>query len=316
MQFKQKLAYIALSCVLLFFGFALLINVRAQAQDKRIDNKVYKDYSLIEPKVNDANIFRSEVNKYRIKLPRDWKINRGNSIGVEFNAISLFGLGGASMNMVIATLDENAGISAHDIPVDGMINLLKNRYPGVKLIESKKMFLSNEKCLLIKYSFGYKTLDYNVKLITSQYNVMRGNKAFTLTFQVAEELQKEHESVIEETLLSFVFEDFEDQLYEENKTEKTTGRALGVRVLLSIFINWVIGLFPAVFLRYVIFRRPIKKRLSYVISGIIGFLLFLLVSLVAFLAETRPNVFPVFLWTALTYWIIHRGYVDETNENG
>src|SRR5690554_3216130 len=174
-------------------------------QDMKIGDRTLKDYSGQEPTVNEASIYRSETNKYRIKIPKQWKLNRPNSIGVEFNAMHPMDI--ASMNIAITTLDKPKNISAYDIPVNRMIEQLKITQPSARLLKSEKLHLNNEECLLIKYVFNYKTLDVDINIITYQYSVMRANKAFTLTFQVQEDFETEMNSVFEETLISFVFED-------------------------------------------------------------------------------------------------------------
>ena len=235
--------------IIYFFLFCLNQSL-SYGQDKKIGDKTLKDYSGQEPTLNANNIYRSETNKYRIKIPKGWKINRPNNIGVEFNAKDSMDV--ASMNIAITELDKPAKISAYDIPVDVIIQRTKTIHPTARLLKSEKLYLNNEECLLIKYVFNYKTLDIDINIITYQYNVMRGNKAFSLAFQVVEEFEKQMAGIFEETLISFVFEDkiYTDQSKEEKKSEKSLNR-LG---LTEIFIILLL-LSPIMVLVY----RKIKK---------------------------------------------------------
>lgn len=240
--------------IIFFFLFFLNLSL-SNGQDKKIGDKTLKDYSGQEPTLNEANIYRSEINKYRIKIPKGWKLNRPNSIGVEFNA--MHPLSKASMNIAITELDKPKNISAYDIPVDSMIQQLKIIYPTARLLESEKLHLNNEECLLIKYDFNYKTLDIDLNIITYQYNVMRGKKAVTLTFQVQEEFEKQMTSIFEETLISFVFEDriYSDQNKVENKSEKSSTK-LGLTEIIIILLL----LSPIVVLVYRKINKPAFKK--------------------------------------------------------
>ena len=83
------------------------------------NSQIFKDYSKQEPKINGANIYRSEENKYRVKVPDGWSINRPNSIGVEFNSQHPFEI--ASMNILVGSSVEIKNISVYDIPVNRII---------------------------------------------------------------------------------------------------------------------------------------------------------------------------------------------------
>ena len=72
----------------------------------------------------------------------------------------------------------------------------------------------------------------------------------------------------------------------------------------SIYINWGIGLFPAILLRFVYFERAFSKREAKIVTGIIGFCLFMMVSLVSYRMGTTPNMAPVAVWIFATYAIL------------
>lgn len=80
---------------------SLLLALQVHLASGQGNNNPNKDYSNNTPVVNGNNIFRSEENFYRIKIPTGWKIAKGNSLGAEFNAKSE--LGDASLNIVVAT---------------------------------------------------------------------------------------------------------------------------------------------------------------------------------------------------------------------
>jgi hypothetical protein len=165
-----------------------------------------KDYSDKSPTVNSNNIFRSTENLYRIKIPKKWSINKGNSLGVEFNSKSP--LEDASLSIIVANLKTPPKFTAHDVPVETIIESLKKNVPSTTLIESEKQFLSNEKALYIKYRFNYKTLDIDTDIICIQYSVIKKTRMFTITLQAQELTYPAYRDVFNETLKSFVFEDY------------------------------------------------------------------------------------------------------------
>jgi len=88
-----------------------------------------------------------------------------------------------------------------------------------------------------------------------------------------------------------------------------------IELIISIVINWLIGLLPAVILRYAVFRKPVKKKTAIILSAIIFLLLTVFVTWLASLAEIQPNMAPVAIWTILTYFILHRGYKEDSNND-
>lgn len=239
--------------LIIFFFLFCLNQALSYGQDKKIEDKTIKDYSGQEPALNDANIYRSETNKYRIKIPEGWKINRPNGIGVEFNATHPMEI--ATMNIAITEQDKPKNISAYDISVNKFIEQIKIMYPTARLLKSEKIYLNNEECLLIKYDFNYKTLDIVLNIITYHYNVMKDKKAFTLTFQVQKDFEKQMTSIFEESLISFVFEDkiYIDQNKEANKSENSSTK-LGLTEIIII----ILVLSPIIILAY----RRIRKSAS------------------------------------------------------
>lgn len=165
-----------------------------------------KDYSDKDPTVNGNNIFRSTENLYRIKIPKKWSINKGNSLGAEFNSKSP--LEDASLSIIVANLKTPPKFTAHDVPVETIIESLKKNIPSTTLIESEKRFLSNEKAMYIKYKFNYKTVDTDTDIICIQYSVIRKTRMFTITLQAQELTYPMYIDVFRETLESFVFEDY------------------------------------------------------------------------------------------------------------
>jgi len=83
-------------------------------------------------------------------------------------------------------------------------------------------------------------------------------------------------------------------------------RTLG-EVVLSIIVNWLIGLLPAVFIRFVVLRKPMEKTPAIWLTAGIGVVLVFLVTLMAHTAEARPNMAPVFIWILITHWILRSG---------
>ncbi|TXK45710.1 hypothetical protein FVR03_12235 [Pontibacter qinzhouensis] len=191
---------------ILFLTSALLIfNVPSFSQDIKMDGFTVKDYASLEPKVNGNNIYRSDINHYRIKIPKSWSINKPNSIGVEFNAVDPLGM--ATMNVHVTHFDNPPKKDAHDFPVSEALNGFKQIMPITILLESKKTYVNNLKCLHVKVKSNIKSLDDDYYIITRNYVFLRGNRMISLTYQVIEEFDTEYSTIFEDSVLSFVFED-------------------------------------------------------------------------------------------------------------
>jgi hypothetical protein len=166
--------------------------------------EIHKDYSNKNPVVNDNNIFRSKENNYRIQIPINWSVNKGNSLGAEFNAKSE--IGDASLNIIVATLTSPPKFTAHDIPSETLMQTIKKNNPSSILLESEKQYLSNEKALYIKYRFNYKTLDTDTDIICIQYSIIKESKIYTVTLQAQEWTYSSYKNIFRETLKSFMLE--------------------------------------------------------------------------------------------------------------
>lgn len=186
--------------------WSLLVIVQFLMACVQGNNNPNKDYSNKTPVVNGNNIFRSEENFYRIKIPTGWKIAKGNSLGAEFNAESE--LGDASLSIVVATMENPPKFTAHDVPVVAVMNAIKKNNETSQFLESGKQYLSNEKALYVKYKMNYKTTDIDVDIISIQYSVIKDIRIFTITLQAQEDNYPMYQKIFQETLQSFMFENF------------------------------------------------------------------------------------------------------------
>ena len=78
-------------------------------------------------------------------------------------------------------------------------------------------------------------------------------------------------------------------------------------VFVSILINWLFGLFPSMFLRYLVLRRPMEQRAAGWTTVGIGVFLFFSVVSFAHVAGVRPNMAAVFIWTVISNGILRAG---------
>ena len=86
--------------------------------------------------------------------------------------------------------------------------------------------------------------------------------------------------------------------------------------MLSIFINWVFGLFPSLLIRYVIVRRPLSEGWAKVWTVLIFIFLFLTVAGAAHLLGVEPNLAPVIIWSIVSYGILKAEKANPNPENG
>ncbi|MER2996149.1 hypothetical protein [Pontibacter populi] len=196
--------------ILLTLSILIALAVPALSQDRKKNGFTVKDYTPQEPKVNENNIYRSNINHYRIKIPKGWIINRPNSIGVEFNATDSLKV--ATMNIHVTHFDKPIQKSVYDFPVDQAVTLLREGMPNTELIEGKKTYINNVESLLVKTRSNIKSLEYDYHIITRQYILLRGSKMVSITFQVIQDLDEVYAPAFEDTLLSFIFE---ESLYKD-----------------------------------------------------------------------------------------------------
>ena len=73
---------------------------------------------------------------------------------------------------------------------------------------------------------------------------------------------------------------------------------------LSVILNWLMGLLPAVILRYGVYRRGLTIREAALWSVFLAVSLSALFTWVSFRAGVRPNMIPIVLWVFFSYWIL------------
>jgi len=94
---------------------------------------------------------------------------------------------------------------------------------------------------------------------------------------------------------------------EMDSTQRNSGE-----LVLNILINWLFGLLPAAFLRFLILQRPLSKKPAILVTvGVAVFLVFMVTGL-AHLAGIMPNMGPVAMWIFLTYKILRSGSQRES----
>lgn len=83
-------------------------------------------------------------------------------------------------------------------------------------------------------------------------------------------------------------------------------------IFLSIAINWIVGLSPAVVLRFAVIRRPLGRRASTVTAIVIGAALVVVVSALGHAEGITPNMAPVVIMAFLSHAILRIGGAKET----
>lgn len=76
-------------------------------------------------------------------------------------------------------------------------------------------------------------------------------------------------------------------------------------VLISIAVNLVVGLSPALILRLLVYKRPVEWWTSFwwAVGVLVG-----LIILSVLMSKRDPNSFAIFVYTYLTFQALHFGY--------
>jgi len=182
------------------------INVKSESSENSYVYDLFKDYSNLNPQVNSANIYRSKINGYRIKIPDNWIIEKGNTLGTEFHCKPL------SDDATIAVqAGQHASLLKIDIemfPVEIMLDKFKQRMTGFKLLKDEITYLANEKTRHLQFSGEIFHIDGLHSLTTDFYIVLRKDRFYNIMLQSNSDKYQQYKNIFFEILKSFYFEDY------------------------------------------------------------------------------------------------------------
>lgn len=301
----------------------------------------------VEVKENQAPIlFRNDEYRFRINFPAGWEMEDGDGEHVIKKAVNN---NGATILVLVRDFTEflteadlnslteqdkfdiqNAELnnfSDEDIKdfTDKMASSMLTSFPGGKILEKNISYIDNRKAAYLKFNQVYRVQDIQVEGVSINYFTIHKGKMY----QVGGFYPKGEdnlEPVIQESLSTFVFEDWGDiaSLNDDSSEPVSTnpikeainsiyGTNLsngGIFLLLalSFIFTWIFGLIIPVLLRFVFLKKPISKPVALSIVVVI----YIVQLGVAIGLGSEGNHFALILVSFISYKIMRKGLKEKT----
>lgn len=314
-------------------------------QDKKA---VVSQPSNTEQKNEQSILYRNDDYKFRINFPAGWEVKDGDGAHVIKKAVK----DGATV-MVLVNADfikaglakeEQALLSVEDIEstelnilsdeeintfLETIISEQLGSFPGSTILEKGIRYVDNRKAAYFKMNQVYKVQDKKVEGISTNYFTIHKGKLYQIggMYPTVPINGKDKESVINASLMTFVFEDWGDQVqavnatYDSKNSPNPVKEALAdsygkdlnnfglfLAVILSILFTWGLGLLIPILLRFVILKKPLSGGVALAIVAIVYFIqLFISLAL-----DSKSKTHGALLLVAfVSYKIMRKGHKNK-----
>lgn len=248
-MFKKKaFAFIfsaLLFCPLLSYGMSLeefrlkwggeeYVKSVEEQEEKRKILDAQEQQRLESENPQQGNLYRNDEYKFRINFPAGWEIKDGDGTHVVKKAVK----DGCTVMVLIQDFlsdEEKKSLSKQEIAelnsanlsdftdeeanqfLERMIEANNLAFPGSKVIEKDIRFIDNRKAVYFKVSTPYKVANLEVSGIAINYFTIHNGRLYQIggMYPTAPTNEKDKEPAINASLMTFVFEDWNEQSQKE-----------------------------------------------------------------------------------------------------
>ncbi len=291
-------------------------------------------------------LYRNDDYKFRINFPAGWELKDGDGKHVVKKAVK----DGCTVLVLVKdsqeekntlSTNERAELNSFefsdfsDEEADELINEMikenETAFPGSKTIEKGIRYLDNRKAGYYKVSTPYKVANIEAKAIAINYLTIHKGRFYQIigSYPIEPVTEQNKEPVINASLMTFVFEDWNNQdnvnSISENSNnpvkealldsygENLNNFGLFLAVILSILFTWGFGLLIPVLIRFVFLKRPLSGGLSFLIVFITYLIQFSIPYLIGDIkSEDRPRI-ALILVAFVAYKILRKKVSNKIN---
>ncbi len=151
-----------------------------------------------------GNLYRNTKYKFRIKFPKNWKIENGDGPNVLIKASNT---NGSSISIIVKDFGVSFGEIDEMITLDEWAESVYEKFPDAKIQLKKETQIDNKKAFIVKSSFVYKSLDKEVNLTSYSVALTKKNFLFTITGSSDTKSFESESLLLEKSISTFVSED-------------------------------------------------------------------------------------------------------------
>ena len=171
------------------------------------NNVEFKNYTSLDILLDSNQYYHSKVNNFRVQIPEQWSLMKGQALGIEFNAVSVDET--AMFSMQIANFKGDK-INIDDIPENFFIEGFKSdRVKEMNISVSENTTVADQKAKHHSLTFSYSHLNQNIGYIVDSYVFIYKNKVYHLICKEKEGNGKAHSTQFSSILQSFMIEKYE-----------------------------------------------------------------------------------------------------------
>lgn len=186
--------------------FCLLIQNKYDTDDKVIleTNVEFKDYSNLDVKLNEIGYYHSKINNFRVQIPENWTLQKGQVLGTEISALAPDN--GGVFILQISNLNNNK-IDIDNLPNNFFLKFLENkRAYKMKTIESKLTTIANQKTKYNSFTLSYSHLNEMLNFYIESYVFYYDDRMYHLLFKRKIEQKDNYQLEFKNILNSFMLE--------------------------------------------------------------------------------------------------------------
>lgn len=277
---------------------------------------------------NTKDHSKSKGLEITVSYPASWKPAEGDRPNVVQKFISKNGRGSELFLIMVKDLPLPEGyvITKQELNEFFIESELKQMLPqNSNFISAKSVVLDNHKGGVILFDQTVQRLDMTVTIRVQMYVTIVKDKIVFLQFMLnskkipPESLEKRFQQF--ELLFRMIANSFiiQNQYTEPNYTlqeEASTFTDITDlysmdNIIISLLITWFIGLLPPVLIRFLIWRKPIKKWPAIGVASTFWFVNFII--FVGVLGSQSKSHFAIFLIACVSYEILKYGHKEPAS---
>ena len=159
-----------------------------------------------------GNLYRNTKYHFRIKFPENWDIKVGDGPNIVQKAVQ----GNNTISVGVKEIPAEYGdksATIKDIMTlaeyrDSILDGVKEKFPGAKLLDYGETKLDNISTYWVKYSAPYSVLDINVEGTNLQYQLLHENILYFITAGTLSDEFSSSEADFKKSIATFVTENY------------------------------------------------------------------------------------------------------------
>lgn len=281
--------------------------------------------------ISDNNLYINEEYGFQINFPLGWELKDGSGIHAIKKAIDGKG---TSITVFVYdiyqeafTNDQRASLNRKDMDfseysdkeieefLDDYYAKTESQYSNVHLLKKCIRYVDNKRTGYFKYSFTYKTEDRVFDMTISNYLVLKNGYLFLFGGGALSSAFIEKEPIIDETCSTFRIIGGKEEVSENIPVDENLGTLASLfmaSLVVGIILTWGIGILFPLFLRYLIYKKPLSKSIAIIIA-VTQFVLQLVLAM--FMGSQSKTHFSLLIIAWISYSILTRGN-NERNRKG